>query len=105
VLCGTDARRREAYRGHIEATERRFYEERDGGVRDLVEWYARHARARWRLPPFVLSVDNAAAYFDPSTAIRNTRKRSASMLFRGLAVRARLAQVLRDHADARHRAA
>jgi hypothetical protein len=139
VLCGTDARRREKYRGHIEATERRFYEERDGGVRDLVEWYARHARERvWRRaagtyvrilskpqlfiegnhrtgalvmsyillsegqPPFVLSPDNAAAYFDPSTAIRNTRKRSAAMIFRAPAVRARLAQVLRDHAEPRH---
>jgi len=50
VLCGTSPARREAYARHIEATERRFYEERPGGIEDLVEWYAAHrsepARAR-----------------------------------------------------------
>src|SRR5262249_27520108 len=42
VLCGTSPARREDYRRHIEATEHRFYEERAGGVQDLVEWYAIH---------------------------------------------------------------
>jgi len=42
VLCGTSPARREDYRRHIQATEHRFYEERAGGVEDLVEWYARH---------------------------------------------------------------
>src|SRR5713226_7951017 len=35
VLCGTSRDRREAYAAHTEATERRFYEERDGGIRDV----------------------------------------------------------------------
>src|SRR5262245_64979222 len=42
VLCGTSPARREDYRRHIDATERRFYEEREAGVQDLVEWYASH---------------------------------------------------------------
>ncbi len=42
VLCGTDPTERHVHAGHIQATERRFYGEREGGVRDLVEWYAGH---------------------------------------------------------------
>lgn len=39
VLCGTDPVEREEYARHRQSTERRFYDERDGGIRDLVEWY------------------------------------------------------------------
>ena len=139
VLCGTSPARRQTYARHLEATERRFYEERQGGVGDLVEWYARHddesawsraAGAYTRIlskpqlfvegnhragalvmsyilvrdgqPPFVLSVENAAAYFDPSTVIRNTAKNSAAMLFRLPGIRKRLAALLREHSDRRH---
>jgi hypothetical protein len=42
VLCGTSPARRTAYARHITATEHRFYGERHGGVRDLVEWQAQH---------------------------------------------------------------
>jgi len=42
VLCGTSAARRDAYARHIEASERRFYEEPDGGIRDVVEWHQTH---------------------------------------------------------------
>jgi hypothetical protein len=42
VLCGQPVERGD-YAGHIAATERRFYEERGGGIEDVVEWYARHA--------------------------------------------------------------
>ena len=38
VLCGTSTVRRAAFRRHIEATARRFYDERGAGIRDLVEW-------------------------------------------------------------------
>ena len=34
VLCGTDADRRREYAGHLAATERRFYEERNAGIED-----------------------------------------------------------------------
>ena len=50
-------------------------------------------------PPFVLSPDNAVAYFDPSAVIRNTAKNSAAMLFRLPGIRKRLAALLREHAD------
>ena len=42
VLCGTSPARRESYRRHLEATEQRFYETHEGGIRDLVEWCASH---------------------------------------------------------------
>jgi len=53
-------------------------------------------------PPFVLSVENAGAYFDPSAVIRNTAKNSAAMLFRLPGIRKRLAALLREHSDCRH---
>lgn len=43
VLCGTSAERRAAYATHIAATERRFYDDREAGIEDLMEWHARHA--------------------------------------------------------------
>ena len=42
VLCGTTRPGAEAYAGHLAATERRFYEQRDGGIQDVVEWLATH---------------------------------------------------------------
>jgi len=139
VLCGTSPARHEQYAGHLEATERRFYEERAGGIGDLVEWCRIHADdppwehaaglylrllskpqlfiegnhrtgalvmsyvlVRHGQPPFVLSADCAAAYFDPSAAIRDTDKGGAAMLFRGPALRQQLARMLEAHSDPRH---
>lgn len=139
VLCGTDPARRAQYARHREATEQRFYEERDGGIQDVVEWYARHRRdsagnraagafvrvlSKPQLfvegnhrtgallmsyillgdaqPPFVLSPENAGAYFDPSTVIRDTEKKSAAALFRLPGITRRLAQLLAAHADRRY---
>jgi len=138
VLLGASPGRREEYAHHVEATERRFYEERDGGIQDLVEWYERHrGESVWRRaagvylrtltkpqlfiegnhrtgallvsyvlardgePPFVLTVDNAGAYFDPSTVIRSTAKRGLATLFRLPVLRHRFAEFLRAHADGR----
>jgi hypothetical protein len=53
-------------------------------------------------PPFVLSPENAAAYFDPSTVIRNTEKKSVAGLFRLPGITRRLAQLLAEHADRRY---
>jgi len=139
VLCGTNPGRREAYARHTEATERRFYEEREAGVQDVIEWHEGHRddavwdRAagvyvrilsapqlfiegnhrtgaavmsyilvRGGEPPFVLSAGNAAAYFDPSTAIKDIRKNSGVMMFRLSAIRKRLAALLRESADRRY---
>ncbi len=44
VLCGTDRARREEHAGHIAATQKRFYEEPDAGIEDVVEWLARNPR-------------------------------------------------------------
>ena len=139
VLCGTDPARRDQYARHREATEQRFYEERDGGIQDVVEWYTLHRRdSAWNRaagafvrvlskpqlfvegnhrtgallmsyillgdgqPPFVLSPENAAAYFDPSTVIRDTEKKSAAALFRLPGITRRLAQLVAEHADRRY---
>ena len=40
ALCGDRADASERYRGLLQATETRFYEERDGGIRDVMDWYA-----------------------------------------------------------------
>jgi hypothetical protein len=49
VLCGRSPGRRQEYARHVAATEHRFYEEREGGIRDVVEWYDRHRRESvWR---------------------------------------------------------
>jgi hypothetical protein len=137
VLCGSSEARRAAHAGHRAATERRFYDERDAGIQDVVEWHARHAdEPAWSraagvyvrmlstpqlfiegnhrtgvlvvsyvlvsagLSPFVLSVDNAGAYFATSTTLRNTHKNGPAALFRLPGIRRRLAALLRDHDDA-----
>ena len=44
VLCGPGPGGREEYARHRDRTEQHFYGEREGGIRDLVEWHARHAQ-------------------------------------------------------------
>ena len=139
VLCGTDPMDRAEYAQHRQSTEQRFYEERDGGIRDLVEWnHGRGAESVWvraaglyiRLlsrpqlfvegnhrtgalaisyvlvsenePPFVLTQDNAAAYFDPSTVIKNTKKQGLAMRFRSPGLTKQLASFLAERADRRY---
>ena len=43
VLCGASEARRAAHTAHRAATERRFYDEPDAGIQDVVEWHAGHA--------------------------------------------------------------
>lgn len=50
-------------------------------------------------PPFVLTVENAVAYFDPSTVIRNTSKLGPLALFRLPGINKRFAKFLEDQAD------
>jgi hypothetical protein len=142
VLCGVNRDRRAAYVSHALATEHRFYEERDGGIRDVVEWLATHvdespwiraAGAYVRIltkpqlfiegnhrtgalimsyilvrdgqPPFVLTPENALAYFDPSSTLKDTPKNGAARLFRLPGIRQQLAALLREQSDARFLAA
>ena len=139
VLCGTDPMERAEYARHRQTTEQRFYEEQDGGIRDLVEWYqgrgggtvwTRAAGLYVRLisrpqlfvegnhrtgalvisyillggdePPFVITPDNAAAYFDPSTVIKNMEKQGLTMRFRAPALTRQLASFLAEHADRKY---
>jgi len=53
-------------------------------------------------PPFVLTVENALAYFDPSTVIRNTDKLGLMALFRLPGIKKRFARFLEDQADPRY---
>lgn len=136
VLCGPDQTLRAEFAQHLKATEKRFYDEPEGGIEDIVEWRARHLRESvWKLaaglyvralgkpqlfiegnhrtgvllasyvlmqagqPPFVLTVENALAYFDPSTVIRDTRKLGPMALFRLPGIHKRFARFLEDHAD------
>jgi hypothetical protein len=139
VLCGPDARQRAEAEAHIVATERRFYEEKSGGIRDVVEWYALHkGQSPWKraagvyvrilsepelfiegnhrsgalvmsyilaregYPPFVLTVENAKAYLDPSTLITKIRKKSVAMLYRMPRIKRYFADFLREQADPKY---
>jgi hypothetical protein len=46
VLCGRGAPVRTSHHRLIEATETRFYEQPDGGIRDNMDWYALLAAAK-----------------------------------------------------------
>ena len=58
--------------------------------------------ARQGLPPFVLTPENAGAYFEISAAFRDVAKRSPAMRFRISSLVARLAGLLAEDADRRH---
>lgn len=116
VLCGTDGTVRARHHRLLEATESRFYEQPNGGIRDIMEWYAlNRGKNVWRRatgvfirllsdpqlfiegnhrtgallmsyilgregqPPFVLAAKNARDFFNPSSVIKKTKKRSLSM--------------------------
>jgi len=139
VLCGTDPAERAAQQRHLQATERRFYDEVGYGIGDVAEWVRLHrSDSPWKRaagvyvriisepqlyiegnhrtgalvmswvlaaagePPFVLTVENAKAYFDPSTVITKTRKKSVSALFRIPKIRSEFAAFLQDKADERY---
>ncbi len=53
-------------------------------------------------PPFVLTVDNARAYFDPSAVITKTRKKSFGALFRIPKINSHFAEFLQSQADERY---
>jgi len=57
--------------------------------------------AREGCPPFVLSVDNAKAYFDPSSLIKKARKRSIAMLVTIPGVAKQFSSFLQGQADNR----
>jgi len=137
VLCGSGEEARRAAASHIAATERRFYEQPGGGIRDLMHWLSVHGKdpvwrraagayvrilsqpqlylegnhrsgallmsyilAREGRPPFVLTVDNAKAYFDPSALVKGAKKRGVAELTRLPKLKKRLADLLERRSDA-----
>jgi len=42
VLCGVDPERRKEFARHIAMTSSRFFDNDEGGIRDLLEWYNLH---------------------------------------------------------------
>ena len=58
--------------------------------------------AREGEPPFVLSVDNAKAYFDPSSIVKATRKHSLRMLVTRPKLVKRFAELVKDGGKKRH---
>lgn len=58
--------------------------------------------AREGRPPFVLSVANAKAYFDPSELVKNARKRTLKMLVERPKLIRRFAELLKSEADRNH---
>jgi hypothetical protein len=52
--------------------------------------------------PFVLTVDNAKAYFDPSTLIKETKKTATTLLTKLPRMKKRFAEFLRDQANSHY---
>lgn len=53
-------------------------------------------------PPFVLSPQNAKAYFDPSALVKSSRKHTLRMLLERPKLVKRFAQLLKDDAEITH---
>lgn len=53
-------------------------------------------------PPFVLTVDKAKDYFDPSSIAKGTERRGLGLLIRVPRLRRKLANLLKDTADSRY---
>lgn len=133
VLCGCDKVKSAEFAPHLKATEQRFYEEREGVIEDIMDWYDRHRgesvwkRAaglyvrilsrpqlfiegnhrcgaltmsyllvREKQPPFVLSVANAAAFFNPSSVILDIHKQSVGAVFKLPGIKKRFAKFLKE---------
>ena len=118
VLCGRDPARRLEFAQHLVATEEQFFNNVEGGIKDLYNWYCSYrSDSVWKraagvyvrilskpqlfiegnnrtgslivsyllmragLPPFVLTLDNAEGYFNPSSVIRNSAKHGVKALY------------------------
>jgi hypothetical protein len=135
VLCGTDPAQRRKFGEHLAATEKHFFDNDGGGIRDVFDWYAEHHKeSAWKraagvyvrilskpqlfiegnnrsgslivsylllragLPPFVLTLANAAGYFNPSSVIRNSAKHGVKSLFELPKIKKKYAAFLEEQA-------
>ncbi|MEB4593004.1 hypothetical protein VSS37_18635 [Candidatus Thiothrix sp. Deng01] len=132
TLCGDDLAKRKQHVAHIQATEQRFYQQKDG-FGDLKEWLERNKHepvweraagvylhilstpqlfiegnhrtgvlivsyllAREGQPPFVLTKDNARAYFDPSKHAHDRNRHSLPMIWQWPRLQRDIAELLRN---------
>lgn len=135
VLCGRDPVRRLEFAEHLAATEKHFFNNIEGGIKDLFHWYkAHHNESVWKRaagvyvrilskpqlflegnnrsgslivsyllmragrPPFVLTLDNAEGYFNPSSVIRNSAKHGLKALYELPKIKKKYAEFLEDQA-------
>jgi len=135
VLCGRDPSRRLEYAQHLAATEEHFFNNVEGGIKDLYNWYcAYHSESVWKraagvyvrilskpqlfiegnnrtgslivsyllmragLPPFVLTLENAEGYFNPSSVIRNSAKHGVKALYELPKIKKKYAAFLEEQA-------
>lgn len=139
VLCGTDPARRVEFAEHLSATEKHFFNNAEGGIKDLYNWYSAHRNESvWKRaagvyvrtlskpqlfiegnnrsgslivsyllmragqPPFVLALNNAEGYFNPSSVIRNSAKHGIKALYELPKIKKKYAAFLQEQAPARN---
>jgi hypothetical protein len=139
VLCGSDPARRVEFAEHLAATEKHFFNNEAGGIKDLLNWYAKHRdESAWKraagvyvrilsqpqlflegnhrsgsiiasylliregLSPFVLTVDNAEGFFNPSSVIRNSAKYGVKALFELPKIKKKYAAFLEEESRRSH---
>jgi hypothetical protein len=139
VLCGNDREARLEFAGHLAATEKHFFNNDEGGIKDLFDWYGKHRdESPWKraagvyvrilskpqlfiegnhrsgsiiasylllregLSPFVLTVENAEAFFNPSSVIRNSAKHGVTALFELPKIKKKYAAFLEEQSRRSH---
>lgn len=139
VLCGSDPADRQEFAGHLAATEKHFFDNEEGGIKDLFDWYDKHRdESPWKraagvyvrilskpqlfiegnhrsgsviasylllregLSPFVLTVDNAEGFFNPSSVIRNSAKYGVKALFELPKIKKKYAAFLEEQSRRSH---
>lgn len=137
VLCGREPERRLEYAQHLVATEEHFFNNVEGGIKYLFNWYVAHRNESvWKraagvyvrilsepqlflegnnrsgslivsyllmregLPPFVLTLDNAEGYFNPSSVIRNSAKHGVRALYELPKIKKKYAAFLEEQSPA-----
>ena len=117
VLCGTDEKARIDYQGYIEATKHRFYRQEEFSIANIRAWAEKHKKdaaynhrsgallmssilAHSGNAPFVLTVDNAKAYFDPSSLAKETHKNLFGKYYKLPKIKKKFSRFLEREANA-----
>ena len=98
VLCGREAAVRSRHHRLIEATEAHFYEQPDGGIRDIMDWYAlNRGKSVWRRAAGVY----IRTLSEPQLFVEGNHRTGA--LADVLSARARRPRAVRSHREERAR--